>query len=263
VIQAASRAGTLHRAFLLVLGATAAVGLTPAIGSELTAQEDPTILKRRAWVDAESNRFKDNGQDHEVTLGGLWAWRVSDRQDWALRLKLPYKFHNAGDAPGDSDRQGFGDIKFATGTAFRLSEAWRTAVAVEMRFPTAGDRLGNDAWQLQLMGAAAWDATRTVTLSPSFEYNKSVSEKAGAAPQQFMEVFFPATFVLPQRWAVTARYETKVDYENGDRRTDSAKFVVTKLLEQLPLGFSFSIKKPLDGGNKRHQVNFVAVYYFR
>jgi hypothetical protein len=263
---------------LLILGATAAAWLTPAICSaetaavgdneqtiteELKSQEDPTIFTRRIWSDTEWNKYKDGSHDVEETLGAIWAWRVSDSQEWAVRLKVPFKFHIAGDAAGDSDKQGLGDIKLGTGTAFRLSQSWRTAVGIEMRVPSATDDVGSNVWRTQLIGAVAWDVTRRVTLSPAFEYNKSVAEKDNAAPQHFLEMFFPATVILPQRWAVTARYEVKVDFENGDHWTHSAKFAIAKQLERLPLGLQLSIKKSFDGGGKQCQLNVVTTYYFR
>ena len=83
----------MKRALLLILGATAAAGLTPAMCSaesatvganeqtimqELKALEDSTILKRRIWSDTEWNKYKDGSDDIVETLGGLWAWRVSE-----------------------------------------------------------------------------------------------------------------------------------------------------------------------------------------
>jgi hypothetical protein len=233
------------------------------IVEELKALEDPTILTRRIWLDTEWNSFRDSSNDVEVTLGGLWAWRVSANQDWAVRLKVPVKFHSAGDAVGDSNEQGLGDIKLATGTAVRLSQSWRAGGGVEMRFPSATDDLGGNAWRPQLFAAVAWDVTRQLTLSPSAEYNRSIAEEHGAPRQHFLEMFFPATFVLPRYWSVTARYEAKVDFESDDQTTHSAKLQVAKQLERLPFGFSLSIKKPFDGGEKRFQVNFVTTYYFR
>jgi hypothetical protein len=132
-----------------------------------------------------------------------------------------------------------------------------------MRFPSADDDLGNNVWRPQLFGAVAWDATSRLTLSPSFEYNKSVAEVHAAAPQHFLEMFFPATYALPRNWSVTARYEAKVDFENAGYWTHSAKLVITKQLERLPLGFSPSIKKSFDGGDKDFQINLVISYYFR
>jgi len=268
----------VKRVLLLILGATVAAGMTPAICSaesaiaganeqtitdELKEQQDPTILARRIWFDTEWNKYKGGRNDIEETLGVLWAWRVSDSQEWAVRFKVPFKFHFAGDAAGDSNEQGLGDIKLGTGTAFRLSESWRTAAGVEMRFPSASDDLGDNVWRLQLFGAVAWDVTRWLTLSPSFEYNKSVAEVNNAAPKHFLEMFFPATYLLPRHWAVTARYEAKVDFENGNSWTHSAKFIISKQLERLPLGFSASIKKTFDGGDKDFQINFITAYYFR
>ncbi len=269
----------MNRTLLLIGAATAAAWLTPAlvaadppaapdeqqaIAEELKSQEDPTILKRRVWSDTEWNSYEGGSQDIEETLGTLWAWRVSDHQDWAVRLKVPFEFHVAGDDPADSDQQGLGDIKLGTGTAFRLGETWRTALGLEMRFPSAtDDDLGDNVWQPQLLGTVAWDVTRQLTLSPSVEYNQSIAEEDGVNPQQFMEIYFPATYLLPQHWSVSARYEAKVDFENNDHWTHSAKFVLAKQLVRLPLGFSLSFKKPFDGGDKEFQLNFVTTYYFR
>ena len=99
--------------------------------------------------------------------------------------------------------------------------------------------------------------------APSVEYNQSIKELRGAAPQHFVEMFFPVTFLLPQRWAVTPRYETKVDFANDDRVTHSVKLTATRRLENLPIGLALSIKKSFDGGEKRFQINFVTTYYFR
>jgi hypothetical protein len=63
------------------------------IAQELKSVEDPTLLKRRSWLDTEWNRFRDGSSDIEETLGVLWSWRVSSTQDWAVRLKLPYDWH--------------------------------------------------------------------------------------------------------------------------------------------------------------------------
>ncbi|MDY0187895.1 MAG: transporter [Syntrophus sp. (in: bacteria)] len=265
-------------AILVILSATVVVMLTPTMSlaesdsvgaaeqtimEEMKAQEDPTILKRRVWSDTEWNKYNDGRHDIEETLGALWAWRVSDSQDWGVRLKVPYKFHIAGDAAGDSNEQGLGDIKLAMGTAFRFNKSWRTAVGVEMRFPSADDDLGSNAWRPQLFGTVAWDVTQRLTLSPSFEYNKSVAEVHGAAPQNFLEMYFPATYVLPRYWAVTARYEAKVDFENDDYWTHSAKLSIAKQFKRQPLGFSISMKRSFDGGDKEFQINFVTTYYFR
>jgi len=268
-----------RQALILALGMTVAGYLTAplyaidptrgvinslTITEEIKSLEDPTILKRRMWLDSEWNKFKDGSNDVEETLGGLWAWPVSANQDWAVRLKVPMKFHFAGNANGDSNTQDLGDIKLATGTAFRLSESWRTGGGLELRFPTTtDDDPSNDQLRVQLFGAIAWDVTRRFMFSPSAEYNKSIAEEHGAVQKNFLEMFFPVTCVLPSHWSVTARYETKVDFQNNNRWTHSAKLQVAKQLDRLPMGFALSIKKPFDGGEKKFQVNFVTTYYFR
>ena len=250
--------------FALLLAGAAMAGTDQAeIADELKAIEDPTILKRRVWLDTEWNRFKDSSDDLEFTVGGLWAWPVTANQDWALRIKVPVKFHMAGDAAGDSDKEGLGDIKLAVGTAFRHSQSLRSAAGAEMRFPTASDNLGSNAYRTLLFGTFAWDVTRSITFSPSVEYNKSIKEVRGSAPQEFMELFFPVTFLLPERWSVAPRYEYKVDFANNDQVTRSAKLTITKLLESQPLGLSLSFKKNIDETNKEFQINFLTTYYFR
>ena len=234
-----------------------------AVVEELKSLEDPSILRRRVWADTEWNSFKDSSDDLEFTIGGLWAWRVSPSQDWAVRINAPVKIHRAGSDTGDSDREGLGDIKAAVGTAVRFSKTLRAGGGLEMRFPTEGENLGSNVWRPMLFGVVGWDAAPGVTLSPSAEYNKSIKEENGAVPQHFLELFFPATFLLERRWAVTPRYEVKIDFANNDKLTHSGKLSVTKELENRPLAFTFSIKKTFDGGENRVQVNFVATQFFR
>jgi hypothetical protein len=227
---------------------------------ELKALEDPTILIRRAWLDSEWNKFKNDSSDVQQTLGGVWAWRISGRQDWGVRLKLPFKMHLAGDAADDSDKRALGDIELAMGTAFRLSDTWRAGGGIQLRIPS-GTRISDNTWRLQEFGAIAWDPTPWLTFSPSFEHNHSVAEQRGVAPEHYLELFLPAIFLMPRQWAVIASYEPKIDCENNSAWTHSAKLLLAKNLEELPLGFALSIKKPLNG-NKEFQVNFVSTYYF-
>ena len=234
-----------------------------AITEELKVPTDPTIFVRRVWLETEWNKHTDDHHDVEETLGGLWAWRVRPDQDWAVRLKIPYRWHVAGDAAADLDDRGFGDLKVATGTAFRLSAPWRAALGLELRTPTAEDGLGDDDWRLQEFGALAWDATPWLTLSPSVEYNQSVAEEHNVPPRHYLESYFPATFLLPHRWAVTPQYEIKVDFEDDNYVTHSAKLVVAKQFDKPPLGFALSLKKPFDSGEKEFQVNLIITYHFR
>jgi hypothetical protein len=266
------------QALLVTFGTIAATWLAPALyatepagGSadeqtmkqELKELEDPTIFVRRAWLETEWNKYTDGSSHVEETLGGFWAWPISTNQDWGVRLKVPYEWHTAAEGSGQSDEQGLGDIKIAAGTAFRLSESWRVAGGLELRMPTAEQDLGNNVWQLQEIGAVAWDTTRWLTLSPSAEYNQSVAQEHDGSPQHYLEVFFPATFLLPHQWSVTPRYEIKVNFENGDYLTHSAKLLVAKQLDNPPLAIALSIKRSFDGGEKEFQANFIITYFFR
>ena len=243
----------------------------PAVGGsdprvlvdELRSEEDSTILKPRSWLDTEWNSFRDASSDLDFTLGRLWAWRLSNHQDLALRFKLPLRTHQAGTAPGDSDKHGIGDVKLAVGTAVRLDESWRVGGGIEMRFPSATDEaLGANVWRPMLFGVMAWDITPAITFSPSVEYNKSIAEKNDAAPQRYAEFFFPLTLIMGN-WSVTPRYEFKVDYANGNKVTHSAKLSTSTLLRERSVGFSFSVKKPLDHVDKKVQLNFVVTWYRR
>jgi hypothetical protein len=54
-----------------------------------------------------------------------------------------------------------------------------------------------------------------------------------------------------------------VDFENDNSWKHSAKFSLTKQLQELPLGLSLSIKRTFDGGDKEFQMNFIVTYYIR
>jgi hypothetical protein len=62
--------------------------------------DDPTILTRRIWLETEWNKFTDGTHTVEETFGQQWAWRMSENQDWAVRLKLPVKIRVGSDVPG-------------------------------------------------------------------------------------------------------------------------------------------------------------------
>lgn len=257
----------LSRLFLLMCWAMAAWPFAAAgegaVASDITSWEDPTILSRRVWLDTEWSKYRDDSSNLDETLGGLWVWSVATDQDWAVRAKLPYKWHLAGDPPGDSYRHGLGDLKLATGTAWRLGTAWRTGLGLELRLPSGEDEMSENVWKLQEFGAVAWDAAGWLTVSPSFEYNQSLREEGDAAPQHYLELYFPLTFVLPDKWTVTTRYEAKVDFENDNTCTQSAKLSLAKQLSGSPLGFGLSVKKPFNSGPKDFQVNIILTYYFR
>jgi hypothetical protein len=236
--------------------------------TELLGLTDPTVLKRRIWMETEWDEFKGGAHALEETLGALWGWGVSTNVDWGVRLKLPYEWRTASGSGGGLTEDGLGDLKLGSGVAFRLSKSWRTTGGLELRMPTAADHLGGRDWRLQELGAVAWDVTRWLTLSPSFEYNQSLAEIDDGPPQHYLEVFFPVTFLLPHHWAITPRYEAKVDFERNNYLVQSVKLQVAKQLNHLPLNLALAIKKPfyngnLDNGLKELQVNFIVTYYLR
>jgi hypothetical protein len=156
---------------LLVLGLVAGVATANLIAAEepdtssdqvpeanLKELTDPTtILTRRVWLETEWNKFTDGTHVVEETSGTLWAWRVSENQDWAVRLKLPVKFRVGSDVPGVADIGGFGDVKVATGTAFLLSKTTRIGAGPDLGMPTGRHELSDNAWRIQEFGAFAWD----------------------------------------------------------------------------------------------------------
>src|SRR5947199_6686408 len=148
---------------------------------------DPTILTRRVWFEKEWNHFDDSTNVVEDTLGTLWAWRVGENQDWAVRLKLPVKYRFGSDTPGVADIFGLGDVKIATGTAFRLSKTWRIGGGLDLAMPTGRHELSDNAWRIQEFLAIAWDITPWLTLSPSVEYNQSIEEEDGYPEIPYLE----------------------------------------------------------------------------
>jgi hypothetical protein len=68
---------------------------------------------------------------------------------------------------------------------------------------------------------------------------------------------------LPNHWAATAQYEAKLYFVNNNYLVQSAKLQLSKQLDNPPLGFALSLKRPFDGGLKEFQVNFVVTYFFR
>src|SRR5437667_12431877 len=114
---------------ILILGAagvlpaaeTSSVDSATTVADQLKALNDQTIIQSRVWLDTEWDQFKEGAEKATWTLGGLWGWRVSDRQDWAVRLKVPFVYDRSDQASGHVDIGGLGDVEIATGTAFRLS----------------------------------------------------------------------------------------------------------------------------------------------
>ena len=237
---------------------------TAAADQQLKAlNEKRTILQSSVWLDTEWDQFKEGAEKATWMLAGLWAWRVSDWEDWAVRLKVPFVYDRSDESSGHADIGGVGDIEVATGTAFRLNNAWRTGGGIELHTDTASNpALGDSMWRLHSSWAVAHDVTNWLTLIPTAEYTHSIAEEHNAPPQRYLELSLPATFILPYDWSIGTRYKAKVDFENGDHWTHTVDVGVAKRLSNIPVVLSATLEKQLDGGNKKFQANFTMTYYF-
>jgi hypothetical protein len=230
---------------------------------QLKALRDRTIIQSRVWFDTEWDQFNGGAEKATLTLGGLWGWHVRDQQDWALRFKLPFVYDRSDESSGHADVGGVGDIEVATGTAFRLSNRWRTGGGIELHADTASNpALGDSMWRLKPFWGVARDVTNWLTLTLNAEYNHSIAEEQNAPPQRYLELSLPSAFILPQNWSIGTNYKAKVNFENGDRWTHTVDFGVAKRLSKIPVVLSATLEKQLDGGNKKFQVNFTMTYYF-
>ena len=253
----------LVAASMLPAAETASVDSATAEADQLKALNDRTIIQSRVWLDTEWDQFKEGAEKATWTLGGLWGWRVSDRQDWAVRLKVPFVYDRSDESSGHADIAGVGDIEVATGTAFRLSNTWRTGGGIELHTDTASNpALGDSMWRLKPFWAVARDVTNWLTLTPTVEYNHSIAEEHNAPPQRYIELSLPATFILPYDWSIGTNYKAKVDFENDDHWTHTVDFGVAKRLSNAPVVLSATLEKRLDGRNKKFQANFTMTYYF-
>jgi hypothetical protein len=229
-----------------------------ALAEDLKAQEDPTILKSRAWIEAEWFNNRHDSGSLEVILAGRKGWRISDRQDFAVQLEVPHLSKWA----GSFDDQGLGDIRFTVGTAMHLNPTWRAAAGLELAMPTAeGDGLGNDLWRLREIAVVAWDVTPWLTISPQARHSHAIAREHGAAPLHYLELYFPATFLLPGNWSATVRYDAKLDFEN-DTVTHYGRLAVAKQFDRPKLGLSLSLKVPFNSPSNQYQVNFAISNYF-
>lgn len=228
------------------------------------ALRDQTIIKSSAWLDTEWDHFKGGAKEVTWTLGTLWGWHVRDQQDWALRFKLPIVYQRSDQASGHAEIGGLGNIEVATGTAFRLSNTWRTGGGIELHADTASTpALGDNVWRLHSSWAVAHDVTNWLTLGPTAEYSHSIAEDHGAEPQRYLELSLAAAIILPYNWSIGTRYKAKIDFENGDRWTHTADLGVAKRLSSIPVVFSVTLEKTFDGGGKKFQVNLTMTYYFQ
>ena len=69
----------------------------------------------------------------EDTFGALWAWRISENADWARAPEVAVEVSRR---RRSADIGGLGDVKVATGGAFRLSKTCRIGGGLDLAMPT-------------------------------------------------------------------------------------------------------------------------------
>ena len=252
---------------LLTASALQAADEAPAdsatAAEELKALRDQTIIQSRVSIDTEWDQFDGGAEKAKWTLAGLWGWHVREAQDVGLRLKLPFVYNRSDESSGHQDTGGIGDIEVGAGSAFRLSDTWRTAGGMELHADTASNpALGDSMWRLKPAWGVAHDFTKWLTVTFNAEYNHSIAEEHNAPPQRYTELSLPATFIFLYDWAVSTNYKAKIDFENGDQWTHTVDLGVSKRLQQTPVILSVTLEKELDYTNKRFEVNFTMTYYF-
>ena len=256
---------------LLALLVTAAVRVgavepttDSTVADQLKQLNDLTIIRTYVSLESEWDHFKDGAEEVIWTLSGLWAARVSDWQDWGIRLNLPFDYYRSDQASGHDEIGGIGDAEIGVGTAFRLNQTWRTAGGLDLHTDTASDpALGEKVWRLKMGGGVSHDLAKWLTLTLSADYNHSVAEEDGVRPQRYLELSLPATLILPQAWSMNAQYKTAVDFENGDRWGHRVRVGIAKRLSNVPIVISAAVEKPLSSGAKRFDVSITIVYYFQ
>jgi hypothetical protein len=251
---------------LLVSGSLPAVepSTDPVAAEQLKQLNDQTIIGNRLSLGSDWSQLKDGAEKATWTLSGLWGWPISDWQDWGIRFKLPFVYHQSDEASGNAEVGGIGDAEIGTGLGCRLNETWRTGGGIELHGDTASDRaIAESVWRLKAGWGVSHDVTDWLTLSPSADYNHSIAEKHDVRPHRYLELSLPATLILPQAWSVSARYKTTVDFENGDRWSHTVSAGVAKRLSKVPVVLSASLEKPLSSGAKKFQASISIVYYFQ
>ncbi|HMC32277.1 MAG TPA: hypothetical protein VKL99_15695 [Candidatus Angelobacter sp.] len=258
---------------LLLTLSLIAAGVLPAaevsIDSEATAAQqlkqlnDQTIIESRILLDTEWDHFNHGAEKGTWTLAGLWGWPVSEWQDWAIRLRLPFAYERSDHASGHADIGGFGDLEVGTGTAFRLNNTWRTGGGIELHADTASDpALAERVWRLKPVLGIAHDFTDWLTLTFNAEYDHTIAEQGNVPPQHYLQLSLPGTIIFPYYWSIFATYKGKIDFENGERWTHTVNAGIAKRLPNVPIVLSAILEKPLDGGAKKFQTNFTLTYYF-
>jgi hypothetical protein len=248
----------------VLLAAESSPNSEAVAADQLKQLNDQTIIGSRIFLDTEWDHLKEGAEKLTWTLGGLWGWHVNKYEDWAIRLKLPFAYDRSDEASGHANTTGLGDIELGTGTAFRLSNTWRTAGGIELHCDTASDpALAEQVWRLKPGWGIAHDFTDWFTLTFNVEYNHSIAERHNTTPHRYLELSLPSVIILPHDWSILGKYKTKGDFENGDRWTHSLNAGIAKRLSGAPFVLSADLEKPLNGGAKKFQVNFTMTYYFQ
>lgn len=235
----------------------------PTVADELKQLNDRTLLRSHLSLNSEWNQFKGGVEKASWTLNALWGGRVSDWQDWAFRLNLPVDYQNSRSESDHSNVGGLGDVELGVGTAFRLNDTFRTAGGIELHADTASDpTFAEDVWRLKWGWGVAHDFSEWFSASVSADYNRSIAEEDNVKAQSYLEMALPVTFILPQRWSMSAKYRTLIDFNDGGRWGHTVTAGIAKRLSKLPLVLSASVQKPLSSSAKRFQVDVAIVYYF-
>ena len=236
----------------------------PTAAEELKQLNDNTLLRSHLSLDLEWNHYKDGIERASWALNGLWSWRASDCQDWAIRLNLPFDYQTSRFGSDHGQVGGAGDVEVGLGTAFRFNRTWRTAGGIELHADTASDPLfAEDVWRLKYGWGVAHDFTNWFSASVSADYNRSIAEEENVRPHSYLEMALPVTFIFPQNWSLGAKYRALVDFNNGDRWAHTVSAGIAKRLPKLPIVISASVQKAVSSTPKRLQVDVTIVYYFQ
>jgi hypothetical protein len=249
---------------LLTSGRLAAVepSTHPAAAEQLKQLNDQTIIGTHVSLDSGWDQFEHGSEKVTWTITGLYGWHVTDRQDWGIRFKLPVIYHRSDHASDHDEASGPGDIEIGTGIAFRLNNRWRTGGGIELHADTASESaFAESVWRLKSGWGIAYDVTHWLSMNLNVDYNHSIAED-DVRPHRYFEMSLPATFILPQAWSVSAKCKATVDFENGNRWTQTLTAGVAKRLSNVPIVLSATLGKPLNGGAKEFQAGFTIVYFF-
>ena len=231
--------------------------------SDLIELDDPTILRRKVGLE---NRFTDlaNGASrYKANLEGVYAMGLSDNIDFGLRLRVPFIVHYfKSDKPGDADQNGFGDVEFAFGPAFRLNKKLRTFFGLETQFNSGtDDQLGDDSIILRPLYTLAWSATSFMDVAFNFEYSNSVFQETGQGPTNDLLITVPITFSLPHLWSFTVEWRGRAVFVSPEQFRNSIRPGVAKAFKSVPITLFAKFEIPIN--DTRFETRFGFFYFFK